>query len=105
MNVTLVLIGFALAVLMGAGLSALLTTLTPGWSARRRLLTAASVLPALTAAATVAGVLFVRSSDHGQGERMEELATAALMTIGGGFTMLALAGGLVGAFLSQRRGR
>src|SRR6185295_11744141 len=102
MNTTLVLIGFAMAVLMGAGLTSLLTTLRPEWSVRRRRLVAASVLPAITAVATLLGLLFITTANHGQSERTEHLALAALATIGGGFTLLALIGSLIGAFVSGR---
>jgi len=105
MNTTLVLIGFAMAVLMGAGLASLLTTLRPQWSDRRRRLIAASILPAITAVATLLGLLFIATANHGQSERVEQLALAALGTIGGGFTLLALVGGLIGAFVSGRRHR
>ena len=102
MNWTLLLIGFALSVLMGAGLAALLVTVKPDWSARRRRLTAAATLPAITAVATLLGLLLIATGEHGQSERMERLALIVLATIGGGFTLLALIGGLIGAFLSGR---
>ena len=105
MNWTLVLFGFGLAVLMGAGLKSLLVTVKPSWSDRRRVIVAASVLPAVTAMATLLGILFIATADHGQSERMEDLAIAALATIGGGFTLLALVGGLIGAALAGRRRR
>ena len=105
MNWTLVLFGFALAVLMGAGLKSLLVTVKPAWSDQRRVIIAASVLPAVTAMATLLGILFIATADHGQSERMEDLAIAALATIGGGFTLLALVGGLIGAALAGRRRR
>jgi predicted permease len=103
MTWTLVLLGFGLTVLMGAGLASLLATLRPEWSARRRLLTASSVLPAITAFATLLGILFVATAEHGESEQMEDLAIAAIVTIGGGFTLLALFGGLIGAVLAARR--
>lgn len=103
MNWTFLLIGFALAVFMGAGLVSLLATLRPQWSSQRRILTAASILPAITAIATLLGILFISTSEHGQSEKMEDLAIAALGTIGGGFTLLAMAGGLIGAALAGRR--
>ena len=103
MNWTFVLIGFALAVFMGSALVSLLRTVKPEWSARRRRLTAASVLPAVSAAATALGILFIATANHGGGERMEDLAIAALSTIGGGFTLLAWIGGLIGATLPGRR--
>jgi hypothetical protein len=105
MNWTFLLIGFALAVFMGAALASLFATVRPQWSARRRRLTAASLLPMISAVATLLGILFVATADHGQGERMEDLAIAALATIGGGFTLLAFAGSLVGATVAGRRRR
>jgi MFS family permease len=103
MNWTLVLIGFALSVFMGSALLSLLITIRPEWSRRRRRLTAASILPAITLVATLLGILFVATADHGQSQRMEDLAIAAIGTIGGGFTLLAWIGGLVGATLTARR--
>ena len=50
-------------------------------------------------------ILPVASAKHGQSERMEDLAIAALATIGGGFTLLALVGGLIGATLASLRHR
>ena len=106
MNMTLLLVGFSLAVLMGAGLASLFATLKPEWSDRRRLLMAATVLPAITAVATLLGILLISATDHGQRESMEDLAVAAVARIGGGFVAIALVGGLLGAALSgRRRGR
>jgi anti-anti-sigma regulatory factor len=103
MNLTFVLIGFALAVFMGSALVSLLLTIRPEWTARRRRLIAASVLPAITAIATLLGILFIATARHGESEHMEDLAIAALATIGGGFTLVAWIGGLVGATLTSRR--
>ena len=103
MNWTLVLVGFSLAVLMGAALVSLLVTVRPEWSARRRRLTAASILPVITLVATLLGILFVATAKHGESQRMEDLAIAALATIGGGLTLLALVGGLIGATLAGWR--
>ena len=105
MNWSFVGIAFAMAVLMGAGLASLLVTIRPQWSARMRQLIAASALPAITAIATGAGILFISTAEHGQGETIEDLAIAALATFGGGFVLLALLGGLVGASLAGRRRR
>ena len=99
------MIGFALAVLMGAGLVAILATVRPNWSARKRQILSASVLPGITAVATALGATFIASSDHGQSEHMEDLAIAAVVTIGGGFTLLALVGGVIGALLAGKRRR
>jgi anti-anti-sigma regulatory factor len=103
MNLTFLLIGFALAVFMGSALVSLLLTIRPEWTARRRRLIAASVLPAITAIATLLGILFIATARHGESEHMEDLAIAALATIGGGFTLVAWIGGLVGATLTSRR--
>ena len=103
MNWTLVLVGFALSVLMGSALVSLLTTIRPQWTPRRRRITAASILPAITAAATLLGIVVIATANHGETEHMEDLAIAALLTIGGGFTLLAWVGGLVGATLAGRR--
>jgi MFS family permease len=103
MNWTFVLIGFAMSVFMGSALVSLLITIRPEWSPRRKRLTAASILPVITAIATLLGILFVATANHGGTQQMEDLAIAALVTIGGGFTLLAWVGGLVGATLTGRR--
>ena len=105
MNWALVLIGFALAVFTGSALASLFAAIRPAWTARRKRLVAASVLPAITAVATSRGMLFVATANPGQSEQMEDLAIAAVMTIGGGFTLLAWIGGVVGATLATRRRR
>jgi hypothetical protein len=102
-NWTLPFIGFALAVFMGAALVSLLATLKPQWTARRRTLMAASILPIITAVATLIGIWFISTANHGQGQTMEDLAVAGMAAIGGGFTILALFGGLIGAALAGRR--
>jgi uncharacterized membrane protein YphA (DoxX/SURF4 family) len=66
-------------------------------------LTAASIPPAITLIATAFIILFVVTSNHDQGQQMEDLAIRALVTIGGGFTLLAWVGGLAGATLTSRR--
>jgi L-lactate permease len=103
MNWTLVLIGFALTVFMGSALVSLFATIRPEWSARRKRLTAASVLPAITAIATLLGILFIATAGRTQDKQMLDLAISALATIGGGFTLLAWIGGLLGATLTSRR--
>lgn len=103
MDWTLLMISFATAVLMGAGLVTLLATMRPQWSARRRQLIAASVLPAITIVATLLGILLISTADHGATAEMEKLAVAALATIGGLLTFLSFAGSFVGAALAGRR--
>ena len=102
-NWTFVFLGFAMAVFMGSALVSLLVTIRPEWSTRRRRVTAASILPAITGVATLLVALFVASANHGQSEQMEDLAITALVTLGGGFTLLAWIGGLIGATLTSRR--
>jgi hypothetical protein len=103
MDWTFALIGFALAVFMGSALVSLLTTVRPEWSRRRRRLIAASTLPAITAVATLLGLLFLGTSSHGASRHTEELAMKGIVMIGGGFTLIAWVGGLVGATLASRR--
>jgi hypothetical protein len=102
MDLTIVLIGFAMAAFVGAAVGALLALYRPAWPRRRRVLVAASVLPAMTLLATLATFWSVRASRRGPGS-MEDLAGTAVMTLGGGFVLLAFVGGLIGAGLSQRK--
>jgi hypothetical protein len=88
---------------MGAGIVSLLATVRPDWNARRRQLIAASVLPIVTFVAALLGILLITIAEQGQGGRIEELAIFEVVKVGGGFTLLALVGGLMGAFLAGRR--
>jgi hypothetical protein len=99
----MILIGFSLAVLMGAGLSSLLAQLKADWSRRRRVFTAASVLPGVTVVATLIGMLWIWSLEEPAGGNMHDLAAAALAALGFGFASLAFIGGLIGAALAQHR--
>ena len=103
MNWTLVLTGFALAVFMGSALVSLFATVRPEWSTRRKRLTAAAILPAITAIATLLGILFIATAGRARDQHMLDLAISAVATIGGGFTLLAWIGGLLGATLTSRR--
>ena len=103
MNFAFVLIAFALAVLMGASFAALLAQMRPGWTARRRMVVAASALPAITIVATLLGILFISTQADGAEEGMRDLAVAAVGTLGGFFAFVAFGGGLVGAALAQHR--
>ncbi len=103
MNWTMVLVGFALAVMMGAAAAALLRQYRPQWNRRKRVFVAASILPVFTLLATIAGVILIKTSDHGATDTMEDLAVATVATIGGDFVFLAFVAGLIGAGLSQRR--
>lgn len=103
MNWTMILIGFSLAVLMGAGLSSLLVQLRPAWSSRRRSLAAASLLPLVTVLATTLGLLWTSSLEEPSGSNIRDLASKAVATVGVGFAVLGFIGGLLGAALAQRR--
>lgn len=99
------MIGFALAVLMGAGLVALLAAIRPEWSKRKRQLVAASFLPVMTAVATLVVLIFIIAGNHDATGQTRDLATIALLTLGGGFIALAFVGGMIGAVLGSRRHR
>lgn len=103
MDWTLLLIGFALAVFVGAGLAALLVQMRPQWTPLRRGLVAASALPAVTLAATALGFTWAMTLDHPGGGDMRDLAARAIAALGLGFALLAFFGGLVGATLAQHR--
>jgi hypothetical protein len=103
MNSTLILIGFALAVLMGAGVASLLVQLRPQWSPRRRALAAASPLAGVTLLATLLVLLLIALRDHPGGGDVRDLALRVIAVVGFGFALLAFAGGLIGALLAQHR--
>ena len=103
MDWTILLIGFSLAVLMGAGLSALLAQTKPEWSRKRRGFVAALVLPSVTVLVTLLGLVWIWSLEDPGGGNMRDLAASALATLGLGFTVLAFIGGLIGAGVAQRR--
>ncbi|MGE5563899.1 MAG: hypothetical protein ACM3ZV_11440 [Bacillota bacterium] len=103
MTWTLVLIGFSLAVLMGAGVAALLAQMRPQWTQRQRALVAASILPSVTVVATLLGLLWIWSLEDAGGGDMRDLAASALATVGLGFTLMSFLGGLMGALLAQHR--
>ena len=103
MNWSLLLIAFSLAVLMGASLARFIARSWPEWTARRRLLTAASVLPSFTLLTTIVGVVWVLVSGPRTGENMQDLAVVATAAIGGFFAVLAFIGSFVGASLAQQR--
>lgn len=103
MHFTFILIAFALAVLMGASFAALLAQMRPVWSARRRMVVAASALPAITIAATLLGMLFIVTQAGGVDQGMRDLAVRAISGLGGIFAAIAFGGGLVGAALAQHR--
>lgn len=103
MNWTLVLIGFSLAVIMGAGISALLTQMRPQWSRRKRGFIAASALPSVTVVATLLALLWIKTLPDAGGGDMRDLAMSMVATVGLGFTLLGFFGGLIGAGLAQHR--
>ena len=98
---TMLLIAFALTVLAGAGLAALLVRLRPQWTPKRRMLVAASGLPAATLAAALIGVVIVGLTPDEGG--FKAYALLWIMLIGGGLAQFAFLGGLLGAMLSMRQ--
>ena len=53
--------------------------------------------------ATALVLILILAGNYDATGQMRDLATAALLTIGGGFTVLAFLGGLIGALLAGRR--
>ena len=102
MNWFLVLMAFSLAVFMGAATASLLARVRPKWSERRRLLLSALVLPVLTLVAFLAVMVAVILRDPAANRDMQDLALAAVATLGGLFALMAFVGGLIGAWLRQR---
>ena len=107
MNWSFILIGFCLAVVVGASAVSILARIRPQWSGRRRLFTASVILPAVTILATAATIVAIVATGAGadQGETMQDLVVATIVRFGALFTLLALAGSLVGAWLRQLRMR
>ena len=103
MNWSALIVAFAVAVVMGAFLANLLERRRLDWSARRRLWTAAAVLPGFILAATLVGIAIILFTGPGSGENMRDLAVAATAAVGGIFALIALVGGLVGASFARRR--
>jgi hypothetical protein len=101
-NWFLVLMAFSLAVFMGAAAASLLARVRPQWTERRRLFLSALVLPVLTLVAFLAVMVAVVIRDPGHSRNMQDLALAAVASLGGLFALLAFVGGLIGAWLRQR---
>ena len=102
MNWTFLLFSFCIAVLAGAIGATTLARMFPHWSERRRLWTAALLLPALTLFFTAVGIVVALATGPGEGENMQDLIVASIATMGALFALLALVGGLIGAALRQR---
>lgn len=99
----LIAAGFFLAATMGAALASLFTTMKPEWSRKRRLFTAASVLPAITLAA---GLGFALLSFLAADASIRGPVFIVISAWTAGFALLGLAGGFLGALTSfkARRG-
>ena len=102
MNWLVLILAFAIAVLVGGYLARLLERSRPAWSARRRLWTAAIVLPAFLILATIVGLVWLLAVGPGTGENMQDLALTVTAFVGGLFALLTMIGGLVGATFAQR---
>jgi hypothetical protein len=102
MNWTPFLFAFCLAVITAAIAATVIARMRPHWSPRKQLLCAAFALPSATLLATLLGLLAILLTGPGPGENMQDLAIAAVGTIGLLFTLIAMVGGLVGALLRQR---
>ena len=102
MNWAVILIAFIFAVLAAAWVHGILTRQRPEWSERRLMIGATLALPVVILVASLAGIAFVLVSGPGEGENMQDLAVAVIAAMGGLFSLVAIAGGLVGVSLSRR---
>lgn len=101
MNWSFLLFAFSVAVITGAIGVATLARVRPQWSARKQGLVAASILPAMAALATLAGVANLLLSDSVGGD-MRDLALGAIVRAGVISATVGFVGGLFGATLRQR---
>ena len=103
MNWTVVIFVFCAAAAMGAFLLSRLERSRPDWSARRRLWTAALILPLFIVFATFSsiGCTMVTLPVGGEGNR--DLVIGVYGIIGGILSIIALIGSLVGAKVSARK--
>ena len=102
MNWLVLILAFAIAVLIGGFLARWLERSRSDWSARRRIWTAAAVLPAFLILATLVAVAWVLAIGPGEGENMQDLAVAVTIAIGAWFAVVTLLGGLAGAHFASR---
>ena len=105
MNWLALIAAFAIAVLVGGLLARWLERSRADWTRRRRLWTAASVLPAFILLATAVGITVIVAWGPGSGENMQDLAVAATAMVGVIFAVIALLGGLVGASFAEAKGQ
>ena len=105
MNWPLLVFAFCMAVLTGAIAATTFARMRPQWSERRRLLASALLLPAFTVFATLAGLVVILATGPGDGENMQDLALAAVASIGMLFASVGFLGGVIGAGLRQLRMR
>ena len=94
-----------MTMIMGLAFSALLIQMRPQWSPRKRMLVAASWLPAVVILLTLVGMVVVHLSGPGVHEGMRDLAFKATATLGAVFAVIGFAGSLVGAALANRKRR
>ena len=99
----MLIIAFALSILIGGWMSAALARRRPLWTARRRIIRSASLLPALVLLASLAGIAWELVGPRGTGENMRDLAIAVYLVLGAWFVILTLVGGLIGAALVERK--
>ena len=103
MNWLAFILAFGFSAVLGSVFATLAARNRPAWSARRRLWTAALILPSFIVVLTVGGLAWVLLIGPGVGENMQDLALIATAAIGAIFAGLALVGGLVGASLGAPR--
>ncbi len=100
-NLSVPIVAFALALLVGAWLDSRLHG-RAGTGKRRRVLQASLPLPLLVLLLSAAGMLWEVLRTR-TGENMADLAIAVYAAIGALFGAVTFAGGVVGAFIAERK--
>lgn len=104
MNWLVLILTFCVGALMGAFFSRLAARSRPNWTARRRSLLAASILPCLIGVLTLGGLGWIVLTGPGAGENMQDLALVVTAIVGSILAGLAFLGSFVGASLEARDG-
>ena len=105
MNWLVLIIAFALGALVAAAAVRRFRQTAAGWSAVRRVVSAAALVPAALLALVSVGTIWARATLPDGGEGGRQITTFVIMIVGAVLCVPALLGGLVGAVLVERGGR